>query len=293
MAGGLSVLCFGGTYGLALLCDLARFAVRGAARWYAATGLFALAWAVQTLYLANLAVQARRMPVTTVFESLLAVSWVLAAAGLYLIARSPRPVAVGLFILPVVLALVGLAGFWAPRDDWAAWGGATYFWGVAHGLFYLVGAAGSCVAFAAGLMYLVQASRLKHKRPPRFGLALPSLEQSERWNRAGITVAFPFLSAGLAIGLVMEAALRRVGRSQLEWSDPKVLSGLIMWLVFAVLLHARFRPEMRGRKVMLLTVVAFLALAFATVGVDLMAITTHGTRKGPAAGVVGSTGRSA
>ena len=96
-------------------------------------------------------------------------------------------------------------------------------------------------------------------------------------------MAFPFLTAGLAIGLMMEAALRSAGRSQVEWTDPKVLSGLIMWLLFAVLLHARFRPEMRGRKVMLLTVVAFLALAFATVGVDLMDITAHGVRRGDAA----------
>jgi len=122
------------------------------------------------------------------------------AIGLYLIARSPKQVAVGVFVLPVVLVLVALAGIWAPRDDWAAWGGMTYFWGVTHGLFYLVGAVGSCLAFAAGLMYLLQSSRLKHKRPTRFGFALPSLEQSERLNRAGITVAFPFLTAGLVIG---------------------------------------------------------------------------------------------
>src|SRR5262245_33491497 len=31
----LTVLCFAGTYSLALLCDLARFVVRGPARWYA------------------------------------------------------------------------------------------------------------------------------------------------------------------------------------------------------------------------------------------------------------------
>ena len=52
----LTVLCFGGTYGLALVSELARFAVRGAARWYLTVGLTALGWAVQTAYLVNLAV---------------------------------------------------------------------------------------------------------------------------------------------------------------------------------------------------------------------------------------------
>ena len=276
----LSVLCFGGTYGLALACDLARFAVRGPARWYATLVLTVLAWAVQTAYLANLALRTRQLPVTTVFESLLVLSWVLAAVGLYLIVRSPKPVAVGVFVLPVVLALVIVAGFWAPREDWAGsgWGrgGAAQFWGSAHGVLYLVGAVASCVAFAAGLMYLAQSHRLKQKRAPRFGFALPSLEQSERLNRGAITVAFPFLTAGLLVGVVMEAVSRKAGHSRLDWSDPKVVSGILMWLVFAGLLHARFRPEMRGRRVMLFTVVAFLCLAFATVGVDLMHITSHG-----------------
>ena len=50
------------------------------------------------------------------------VSWVLAAVALYLIVRSPKPVAVGVFVLPVVLALVVVAGVWAPREDWAELG---------------------------------------------------------------------------------------------------------------------------------------------------------------------------
>ncbi len=251
----LSVLCFGGTYGLALACDLARFVVRGTARWWATLGLTALAWVVQTAYLGNLAYEKGQLPVATVFESLLVLSWILAAVALYLIVRSPKPVAVGVFILPVVLALIVVAGFWAPRDDWAelGLGGASHFWGWAHGMLYLVGAVASCVAFVAGLMYLAQSDRLKHKRPPRFGFKLPSLEESERLNRGAITVAFPFLSAGLLAGVVME-----------------------VWLVFAGLLHARFQPEMRGRRVMLFTIVAFLCLAFATIGVNLMGITSHG-----------------
>src|SRR5579863_8898607 len=91
----LSVLCFGGTYGLALACDLARFVVRGQARWYATMALTTLAWVVQTAYLGNLAHQTHQLPVSTVSESLLVLSWVLAAVALYLIVRSPKPVAVG------------------------------------------------------------------------------------------------------------------------------------------------------------------------------------------------------
>ena len=46
----LEVLCFAGTYGLALLSELARFVIRGAVRWYLTVGLTALGWLVQTAY---------------------------------------------------------------------------------------------------------------------------------------------------------------------------------------------------------------------------------------------------
>jgi ABC-type uncharacterized transport system permease subunit len=280
----LSVLCFAGTYALALLSELARFAVRSAARWYLTVGLTALGWAVQTAYLANLAQAQHKVPVTTPFESVMALSWIVALIGLYLMVRSPKPVAVGVFVLPLVLGLVVVAGRYAPRhSDWSRWGGVTEFWGTVHGLLLLAGAVSTCLAFAAGLMYLAQANRLKHKRPPRFGFALPSLELSERLNRGAITVAFPLLTFGLLIGLVLSLAARPGSGSgsgtavALSWTDPKVASALVMWLAFAVLLHARYRPAMRGRGVMVLTIVAFAFLVFAWVGVEVLHLpTAHG-----------------
>ena len=91
----LSVLCFAGTYGLALLAELARFFVRSALRWYVAAGLMALGWLVQTAFLANLAIKNPMVLVTTPFESLIVLSWIVALIGLYLMVRSPRPVATG------------------------------------------------------------------------------------------------------------------------------------------------------------------------------------------------------
>ncbi len=138
----------------------------------------------------------------------------------------------------------------------------------------------TCLAFAAGLMYLAQMRRLKSKRPGRFGIALPSLEQSERVNRGAITAAFPLLTFGLLIGMVLSVEARRFWPEAgltLSWSDPKVVSALGMWFVFAVLLHARFRPALRGRSVMMLTIVAFAFLVFTWVGVEALHLpTAHG-----------------
>ncbi|MFO0951601.1 MAG: cytochrome c biogenesis protein CcsA [Isosphaeraceae bacterium] len=278
----LTVLCFAGTYALALAAELARFAVRAPARWYATVGLTALAWVVQTVYLANLGRNVGGVPMTTPFESLVVLSWIVGVIALYLMVQSPRT-AVGTFVLPIVVVVAALAGMTAPRQaDWGDYGkGATavWFWGTAHGLFLMAGAVCACVAFAAGLMYLVQANRLKHKRPSRLGFNLPSLEQSERLNRAAVTLAFPLLTFGLLIGVVLSVGLGASAGTgaALRWTDPKVVSTLLTWLVFAVLLHARFRPAMRGRGVVGLTIVAFAFLAFTWVGVEALRLPTrHG-----------------
>jgi ABC-type uncharacterized transport system permease subunit len=278
----LKVLCFAGTYGLALVAELSRLVVRSSFRWYLTVALTALGWVVQTVFLANQALKDPMMlPVTTGFESVMALSWIFALIGLYLMIHWPRQVAVGVFVLPLVLGLVVVAGWFAPREsDWLQLGGTTAFWGTVHGIFLLGGAVFTCVAFAAGLMYLAQMRRLKSKRPSRFGLAWPSLEQSERVNRAAITIAFPLLTFGLLIGMILSLAARtgKTGMGlPLSWTDPKVVSALGMWLVFAGLIHARFRPAMRGRSVMVLTIVAFAFLVFTWVGIEALQLpTAHG-----------------
>ena len=179
----LSVLCFAGTYGLAFLAELARFFVRSSLRWYVAAGLMALGWLVQTAFLANLAFKNPMVLVTTPFESLIVLSWIVALIGLYLMVRSPRPVAAGMFVLPLVLGLVIVAGWFAPRQsDWLEWGGMFAFWGTVHGVFLLGGAVFTCVAFFAGLMYLVQMRRLKAKRPSRIrpGAAQPRAVRADQ-----------------------------------------------------------------------------------------------------------------
>ncbi|HMF35432.1 MAG TPA: cytochrome c biogenesis protein CcsA [Isosphaeraceae bacterium] len=280
----LKVLCFAGTYGLALVCELARLVVRSPFRWYLTVGLTSLGWLVQTIFLANLALKDQIiLPVTSAFESVMVLAWIVAFIGLYFMLHWPRQVAVGLFVLPLVLGLVVVAGWFAPREsDWLE-EGMMAFWGTVHGIFLLGGAVCTCVAFAAGLMYLAQMRRLKSKRPARFGLALPSLEQSERVNRGAITMAFPMLTFGLLIGMILSVKAWSLGPETaftLSWTDPKVVSALGMWLVFAVLLHARFRPALRGRSVMVLTIVAFAFLVFTWVGIEALRLpTAHGAAR--------------
>ncbi len=274
----LSLLCFAGTYALALVSDLTRLIVRSSTRWHFTIVLTSIGWLVHTAFLANLAWQVGEVPIGTVFQSLLVLAWLLAGIDLYLMARAPKPVAVGVFVLPVILVLLIAAGIMPERAraDWTQLVGWKTIWGTVHGVLLIGGAVSTSVAFAAGLMYMAQADRLKHRRTWRIGITLPSLEQSERWNYWAITLGFPLLSAGLLIGVALNAATRSNGRSVLDWSDPKIISAAGLWVLFAILLHVRYRPQWRGRRVMLLTIIAFAYLLFTLIGVDLLLPTAHG-----------------
>src|SRR5947199_9009861 len=62
----LKILCFAGTYGLALLAELSRLVVRSPFRWYLTVALTALGWLVRTVFLTNLPLKDPLiLPVTT------------------------------------------------------------------------------------------------------------------------------------------------------------------------------------------------------------------------------------
>src|SRR5262249_54587467 len=105
--------------------------------------------------------------------------------------------------------------------------------------------------------------RLKAKLPPGQGMKMLSLERIEAMNRRAILWAFPFLTAGLVVGLVLQ--FHGGGSAQLGWEDPKILSGIGLWVVFAILMYLRYGAHVRGRQVALWTMLAFILLMFALV----------------------------
>lgn len=284
----LSVLCFAGTYALALVSDLARFLTRSPVRFYTTLALTALGWLVQSYFLAQNVARVGNVVLGGPRMAFLGLSWILVLIDLYLVIRSPRSSVIGTCVLALALAMIGVAMV-APGEEWAVFGGWIAFWGQVHGVLLTLGAVSTCLAFAFGVMYLWQSHRLKHKRPTRGPFVLPSLELSERWNQRAITLAYPLLTVGIALAFVLNAATHRSGVPVLSWGDPKIVATVAFWLVFSALLHARYRPEMRGRRVMILTMVAFAFMVFAMVGVGWLLPTTHGSR-GAIATSTGSLG---
>jgi hypothetical protein len=237
--------CFGLSYLSALALEAARLRwprgwLRPAALAVGAAGLLA-----HSIYL----VMQHPTPATPA-GGLLGVAWVLAVFALSGTVQRTRQ-AWPVFVLPLVVALVGLA--WLMP---AGPGGVGRGWGAVHGLLVLAAAIGVSVGFVASVMYLVQANRLRAKANPTPRLKLLSLERLEAMNRRAIALALPLLTAGLLIGAVLLP-----GHAVSDnWLSLKIVGTAGLWLVCLVLVYLRYAAHVPGRRLALLTVVAFALL---------------------------------
>ncbi len=167
-----------------------------------------------------------------------------------------RRVAWGVFVLPLVCALVGLASVLDRMEPNFEQGRSS--WQAAHNVLLFLAAVGVCVAFVASLMYLVQAHRLKAKVLPSQGVKLLSLERLEQMNRRAVNLAFPLLTAGLLVGFVLQLN----ADNHIPWTDVKVVASGLLWLTFVVLVYLRYSRHLRGRRAAVLTILAFTLMLF-------------------------------
>ena len=104
-----------------------------------------------------------------------------------------------------------------------------------------------------GFLYLMLYSEIKSSR---FGLIytrLPSLEMLEMMSHKAEVFGFFMLSIAITIGLFW---LPRVFQD-FSYLDPKLVGTLVIWFLYAVGLGAKRRLGLQGRKMMILSLVAF------------------------------------
>ncbi len=180
----------------------------------------------------------RRFPMTTGMDIL---SWVaLGAAGVHLACL--RVSALGVFLLPVAAACAAAA----PLAGETPWGSPDQTpWMRFHGWAALLGQVAFALAFATGALYLVQHRRLKAD-PTRSGF-LPPLEVLDRLNLLGLLVALPCWTGALLAALLHTRAF-----------SPLVLFSGGVWTLLAVLTGVRLAAALRGPRVAILSIAAFL-----------------------------------
>jgi hypothetical protein len=267
MLSGISLVCFGTSYLVALALEISRLFFRLSVRLVVLLAFAAMGLVLHTVYLglrAQSGVVAGN-PLSSWHDWFLMAAWILAAA--YLIVACTRPqTQVGIFMLPVVLALVGVAAMF-PKDALFPRDQALALWGLAHGLMLLLGTVTVSLGFVAGLMYLVQSWRLKSKLPPQAGFKLPSLEWLQAINKQSLGYSSCFIALGLVAGIVMNTIKFRGAGQAVPWNDSVIIgsAALLVWLIAATVFEWFYKPAQQGRKVAYLTVASFVFLALVMV----------------------------
>lgn len=226
-------------------------------------------WICHTVAIFARGAELHRLPILTLAEVVSVVIWAAVLFELWIERRYEIRV-LGAFVLPVVLAL-GLAlptGLRSLAFEPQAQSG----WVVVHVSLLLVGLAALILNFGGALMYLLQDRQLKAKRPGAVYYRLPSLEALDRLTLATLTVAFPFLTVGLALGMV--SAGRAWGNRLLF--DPFALFSIVMWLVYAAMLSGRALGHWRGRRAAYFAIAGFFALLL-TLGAGVLFQGRHGS----------------
>lgn len=277
MLSNITITCFAASYAVTLTLEISRLFFRLRVRWLVMMAFAAAGWFAHSAHLVvlfqNELVRTGATPFSRWYDWCLLAAWVV--AGTYLGLASRRPdTTVGVFLLPLVLALVG-AGHAVrhvppfPREL------ALSYWAMIHGVLLLLGTVAATLGFAAGTMYLLQSYQLKRKWLPRSGFRLPSLEWLQRLNRRSLLLSTLLLTLGLFAGLVLNGIRQSSQEGTVSWSDPVVISSLALlaWMAAASLFEYWYKPARAGRKVAYLTLASSVLLGLVLV---LVLVGQHG-----------------
>lgn len=112
------------------------------------------------------------------------------------------------------------------------------------------------IASLAALLYLIQDNNLKKKEWGVMAIRLPDLSVLDRINYRFIGLGFPLLTLAIISGYLWAKEARGV-----YWGwNPREVASLALWFLYAIILHVRLSSKMRGKKVALLSILAFLVI---------------------------------
>jgi ABC-type uncharacterized transport system permease subunit len=196
--------------------------------------------------------------------------WVTIAAtmALYLalVVATRRAWQLAPLLLPYLMLLGFIALVWQHAPERPVPGIVPTGWLDAHIVFAVVTYGLLTIGAVAGLAVFLQERALKGKRSTVLSRLLPPMAESEALELRLLAAAEAVLALGLASGMAAEHFLR----DRLLPFDHKTLLSLAAFVVIGILLGARYRWGLRGRRAARLALLAYLLLTLAYPGVKFV-----------------------
>lgn len=211
------------------------------------------------------------LAVTTSQEALSFFAWILVTTYLVVQLRLDLRI-LGSFTAPLAVFFM-LASSVIPSPMIPSSGIFQSAWVIGHVTALFLSNALFALAFSAGVMYLLQERQIKRKHFGYLYRRLPSLERLDAINYYCLLTGFPLMTLGLLAGFAYAVNL---GQSIWRW-DPKEISALVTWCIYAILLHERLAVGWRGRRAAWMAILGFSAILITFFGVNLFSM-GHYTR---------------
>jgi ABC-type transport system involved in cytochrome c biogenesis permease subunit len=223
--------------------------------------LHAAALAITTL-------QTHRLPLTDVHSAVSFFAFSVTTAFFLVYLRYPIT-SLGIFMLPFVFVLSLISALRPPQSFSSA--GFSGGWFFVHIASMMLGYTGLFLTSVGAIMYLLQESELKSKKPRALYYRLPSLEVCDELYYRSLVFGLIFLSLGILTGVVW-ASRTWHGPWQL---DPKIVASLVTWIIYLVLFSTRLSGAGHRRRAAYVAIFGFAAVMVTFLGISFLS-SQHG-----------------
>jgi ABC-type uncharacterized transport system permease subunit len=215
-----------------------------------------------TVWIGTICARTGHPPITNLPETLSFVAWVVFAIELGLWIRY-RVYAAAFFVYPLVLLLLTVSA--AVGEHFATLDPdlrSNVF--TVHLLMSTLGVAGLLIGLAFGLLALIQDRALKNKKPGRLWEWIPSLDVCKKLSFRALSIGFSVYTVGLIAGVLWSYRTT----AELMQLRVKQIGAVTAWMLFAVLLQSYISNTYRQKRMLFVSVGAFVAILVAMLGIS-------------------------
>lgn len=220
-----------------------------------ASGTVAMGLLFQTIAIGIRSSQTGHGPYTTSYEVAMFLAWFMVV--IYFLTEWKYKIKdLGAFVIPLVF-FVMLISVFLSKEAGLVPESEVRFWLTIHRTLSLIGYAALSIAFAAGIMYLIQEHQVKTKKLGIMYFRMPSLEVLDDLNFKVITIGFPLFTLGFMTGSIWNT---KIDQAFFSWDLARTMPLVVAWLIYGLVFFGRMVIGLRGKKAAQGAILGFVAV---------------------------------